>query len=565
MTASVQNLPPKHSGPRDWSKERRAEQPVHVLFVGAALAGTKSIFKRRDEVVRCEHAPTPAIALDMITTQAQSRPFDCVMIDMRRETDGSPLNVFPIAALRACGQLTILARPADVKTYEEILGVDQVLAAPVNPQDIMATIIDAAPIYDEAEPEFVPIQAGTASDAEPEVPQAEPGESRVQEGLKSVTKGFESSLSTLRDADQQIWQKFLPLANFLYKKLAIIVLSALFLTFVAYGSMIVFFMSSSSWSLPFELSRGHLLVEKVERDLSSMRVRRNQLSQDLTQARVEAAKADRDGRDAKLRLTLTERTVEAEILLQTDERLEIRDHIDRLKKVIADFNQLNSGGGFAKNLETAFAKRLITRKALNSGTLAVLETLHRMATVQNEISVKQMELQKVTQRLEFLRTLQAEIKQPEVRVVTSAGADLAYLAREVIESKNQIAIANRNGAAANKRVAQLENSLSVMQSNLDSLSATPAARAIEAPVMVLFVPYTNAADVTPGEPLYGCALSFFFCSRVGEVGAAVDGETTAVHPLFGKPMRGTFVEAKFADPRSVTEEIVHAGRSPLLF
>ncbi len=574
---------------------RREEKPVHVLFVGRSLAGMKRVFKRQDEVVRCDHAADMADAVTMIETQAAIRPFDCIMVDMRCEEDGTPLNVVAIAALKGSRHLAVLASDENAESLEGLVGIDTILRAPVDPKEIILTIVNSAPDRSPDVEEFIaiprknpldepqdnvvtptvekPAGAPAVEAVDDDVSEAveahtgsDAGEEKQEAAAKStITKGFESSLALAQEADQQVWQRFVPLANFLYKKLAIVVLSALFLTFLAYGAMIVFFMSSSSWSLPFELSRGHLLVEKAERDLSSMRLRRNQIRQDLTLANVELSKAERDRRDGNLQLTLTKRTVEEEIIRATTDHLEIGRHISRLKQVIGDFNTLNGKGGYARNLKGAFSQRLITRKALNSGTLAVLETMHRIATVQNEISLKQIELQNVTRKLEFLRSLLDEIKQPEIRVVTSAGSDLAHLAREVIESKNLIAAAERTSKAAGQRVTRFNNSLEVISKNISSLEATPVARAIKAPVMVLFVPYTNTHNLAPGTTLHGCALSFFFCSRVGEVGAPVDGETTAVHPLFGKPMRGTFVEATFTDPKSVTEEIVHAGRAPLFF
>ena len=396
---------------------------------------------------------------------------------------------------------------------------------------------------------------------EPEIPV----KTDKEEEKSSVTPGFETTLSKVADADQRVWSKFVPLANFLYKKLAVVILTALFLTFVTYGAMIVFFMGSSSWSLPFELSRGHALVEKVERDLSSMRLRSNQLKQDRNLAEVEASKAIRNRRDAELRLTLTKRTVQEELLQQNSQKLEIVKHIERLKQVIGDFNRLNGKGGFATNLESAFEKRLITKKALNSGTLAVLETLHRIATVQGEISDKQLQLDRVNRRIEFLNSLLEEIGKPEVRVVTSAGSDLSHLAKDVIDAKNVISAADKDYEAAQTTLARLDNSVEVIDNNIASLERTPAARALKAPVMVLFVPYTNSEGFNEGEKLIGCRFSIVWCSEIGVVGKPVEGETTAVHPLFGKPLRGTFVEATFHNPKSVTQEIVHAKNAPVFF
>ncbi|MEO1420893.1 MAG: hypothetical protein AAFU66_08080, partial [Pseudomonadota bacterium] len=560
---------------------RAAEEPVHVLFVGSELAGTHAIFKRRDEIVRCDHVANVTDALTVALMQAETRAFDCIMVDMRHESDGSPLHVVPLAAAKVTSTCVVLAHPGNANAFEGMPGIDKIMIAPVAPMDMINTIVSAAPER-PTDGDFIhvkrsqPINALGAERVEEDVApaveavganalgEADTAETESSE-KSSVTKGFESSIALAQEADQQIWQRFVPLASFLYKKLAIIVLSALFLTFVTYGAMIVFFMSSSSWSLPFELSRGHALVEKTERDLSSLQVRLNQIKQDQSVNGVELVQAKRDARDGQLRLTLTKRTVEEELLLQESARLEIRDHIARLKKVIADFNSVNGNGGFASTLDEAYRKRLITRKALNSGTLAVLETLHRVATVQNEISVKQLELQKVDRRVEFLMTLLEEIPKPEITVITSAGSDLAHLAREVIEAKTQISSAAKRLSSARDRDRQLDHSRQVVAENLASLRKTPAARALDQPVMVLFVPYTNTDRFTQGKPLFTCVGTIVVCRRVGTVGPEIKGETTAVHPLFGKPLRGTFVEANFDHAKSVTKELMHVGRAPLFF
>jgi hypothetical protein len=56
-----------------------------------------------------------------------------------------------------------------------------------------------------------------------------------------------------------------------------------------------------------------------------------------------------------------------------------------------------------------------------------------------------------------------------------------------------------------------------------------------------------------------------FCWKAGEVGETIPGEVHVVHPFFGKPIRGTFVEAKLSDKGAVNREIIHAGRPPLFF
>ncbi|MEL6744169.1 MAG: hypothetical protein AAFO68_01695, partial [Pseudomonadota bacterium] len=57
---------------------RAHEAPVHVLFVGPELAGTHAIFKRRDEIVRCDHVANVTDALTVALMQAETRAFDCI-------------------------------------------------------------------------------------------------------------------------------------------------------------------------------------------------------------------------------------------------------------------------------------------------------------------------------------------------------------------------------------------------------------------------------------------------------------------------------------------------------
>lgn len=574
---------------------RAAERPVHTLFVGATLLSASGLFQRKIEVVCCEHAMDIESGLDLMLSQAKERPFDCVMVDMRKaeeDEEGTSQEVLRMASSDAFGQLVVLANEHNRQEYEDMLGVSKVLVDPVQPIDIVKTIVDCAPQPKEvnlqrdvevglpSSPALAPSYKDL-SDAAGEADEADEEQSEdilpntMREGgltwwtlpgkTNELKDKISPSLEQLGNIDQGLWQKFVPFVSFVYKKLAIVLLSALFLTFVAYGAMIVFFLSNDNWSMPLQLSRGHVLVEKIERDLSSLNIRRNQLRQDLTVATADLKNAERTKRDGQLQLLLTKRTVEQEIRSITAERQEILNQIARQNKIVHDFKRLANGKDPGKNLQKSYEKRLITKSELNRSTLAVLETMHRLATFEGEIATKKLEVNRHDNSLSFLHSLLVEIKQPEINSVQAANSDLAPLARDVITNKTQVASAETALESARLRSDQLENSYEVISANLSSLQQTPAARAMQAPVTVLFVPYDNADSVETGDPLYSCLLTIVFCSRVGEVGKVIDGETTAVHPLFSKPMRGIFVEANFDSAELAETELVHAGSSPLLF
>jgi hypothetical protein len=538
---------------------RAPENPVHALFIGPALESASQLFQRKVEMVSCDYADSLATGLSAILAQAKEKQFDCVVVDMRDGENGNPLNVAGIAASRMCGRLVVLANPDNASLFSNMVGVDKVLTSPVQPIDIVKTVIEStenSEHHDDTE----------RSDPQPDI-SPDSAENWWDAGrLKSELKArLDPSLAAVESVDQRLWQRFVPLVSFLYKKLAIVLLGALFLTFLAYGAMIVFFMVNNSWSLPFELSRGHVLVEKMERDLSTLRLRRNQLRQDLTSAMADLENARRSKRDGELQLDLVRQTIKQELASVEAQRINSLEQINRLKKIVADLDRFTGKNGFARSLRNSYEKRLITKAAMNAGTLSLLETMHRLATMEGEISTKTLELRRHERGLTFLNSLLAEIDKPELKSVPSASSDLAHLAREVIQAKTQIASSQTTVESAKIRTARLENSHDVVSTTIYSLGSTPAARAILAPVTVLFVPYDNVDNLASGTPLYGCSLTIFACSQVGEIGLPIAGESSSVHPLFGKPMRGIFVEAEFVDQRSATSELVHARSAPLWF
>ena len=245
------------------SQERRKEaKAIHVLVVCGKAAPVKALFKRKDEPIRIDQAQTPADALDMIVRQAEVRPFDCVLIDLRKVDDINPLNIVAIAALRSFGKLTVIADEDMSDALDTISGIDTILPKNAKPADIVCAVIAASPSKGKDEEELITItkselskdgysgvEAGeptkkrksrkkpklevvheAAKEAKPQLrddipvePAEEISDTEKSEKVKEnspVTKGFESSLSLAAEVDQQIWQRFVPVANFLYKKLS---------------------------------------------------------------------------------------------------------------------------------------------------------------------------------------------------------------------------------------------------------------------------------------------------------------------------------------------------------
>ncbi len=368
-------------------------------------------------------------------------------------------------------------------------------------------------------------------------------------------------------ASLTIWQRFLPVASYAYKKLAIVILGSLFALFLCYGTIILFFLTSSSWSMPIELSSGHAMVVRAEKDLGEMQVRQNQVSQSLEAAQSALNIAGRDKRDAKLRLEISKRTIDVELQSQSKLLRETREHILRLKRIIADFRNVNGTGTFARNLEKAYSERTITKKSLEAGTLAILESLHRMAIVSNDLAVKQIEEDRIDTRVEFLNSLRTQIDQPEIRTLSAGGADLVYLAREVIGDHNMISQADKIIANKTAEAAHLQNSLDRRHRQHQFTAVNTGwpghhHTSHRGHSCHMKTPATTMTQCT-ALPLHHYESRSV--RKVGMTGEAIPGETNAVHPLFGKQLRGVFVEAILDNNNDAKEELLHAGRPPLFF
>jgi hypothetical protein len=356
-----------------------------------------------------------------------------------------------------------------------------------------------------------------------------------------------------------------PVYSLVYKNLALVILGALFTAFVAFGVMITFFLTSNKWSAPITLSRGHELVIKVERELSDLNVRKNQISEQIDDA-GKNLQSSRDQMDRARSLAgMIEGTITAEIKNRGEIRAEIEKHTEALRKVAAQYGNDTLNPQFKGNLAREFDRRLINRNIFEAGKLAQLEAAHRTALIRNEIAANEVEISRLNSTLAALGALSGHVEGTAAPVAGAGGADLVPLLNQVIEVRKGSSEAASELKAAESRGALLSDSLRTVESSIAQIETTPLARAISENITVLFVPYENASQYQKGNSLYSCAIGIFFCSQAGKVGNVIEGETVATHPFFNKPVRGSFVEAELANPDAARKEILHVKRRPLFF
>lgn len=538
-------------------ENRSGQGAVRLLYFGQKASLIDAVLKRSDDVITALRLTDPVTLRQELNPQLSKIRYDLMICDVRRSNKQTlpDLSVLEFVDAECRGQnvpLLVFCDSGDREAVEAVSGDKRLLTNTINATKILQQMNDLPSRLPDSES-----QAMAATDQEET--KAPPAT------LRAVPSGFEVSTSKLVEADRNLWRFFQPIANFAYKKLAIVMLSALFLTFVLYGMLIVFFMISSSWSVPFQLSRGHTLVDKIERDVAATVVQRNRIAEEVSQAKTKARQADRLFRDARTKLQLIGSTIDEEVRRLNARHNDLVRHIGSLSTVISDYQAVTNAEQLSQKLDAAYKSRAISVTAFEKGKMATIEARHRLNSLDRELADLKRELDHVLVNLAFLNGLKEESHRQEMTAAANTESDFAALARQLIDMKTQLVTAQQDVALSKGTQSRLSNSLGLIEESLQTLRQHPAARALQQPVTVLFAPYSNVPVVKPGAPLFACRFSLVWCRQVGEVTASVEGETTSEHPLFNRQMRGVFLEARFTETQAAREELIHAGRPPLLF
>ncbi len=550
-------------------------RPKTLLVIGAQSRALASALVRMRGNLTVVHATQVDEVLEVVAEHS----FDHILVDNR--DDGATALIIPrLARMGSITSLVVLAGPASAEAIRTISGVHRVFSPPFDAHAISACfgldIEDDRKSVDVAEnaPRRRAIDAiagsGAATKTETQAPAA------IQQDIKSPSapeRGREPGLAmrAAHSASDISWwaanllPRLTPLFSVLYKNLALTVLAALFLAFIAYGVMIVFFLTSSSWSTPIALTPGHELVAKAERDLNELKVQRNLVSQQLS----DATHSEKRSREALARAANLASIVRGTIVQERESRnrraSEMRDELESLREVIASIGSADKRRKDRQKLKSDYDRRLITRASYEAAVLSAAQLDRQIASMKAELSEKEATVQNSVQAVKFLDSLNAQLDPKVDSVIDTGVAELVPLSNQVIEVRQTLSQANAELSTALDKREPLENSLSVINSGIDTLETTPLIRSLEKPVTVLFVPYDNLYRYTPGRGIYSCAIAVFWCSRAGEIGDKIPGEIATTHPFFGKPMRGQFVEADLTDPKAALKEVLHAVRPPLFF
>ena len=340
-------------------------------------------------------------------------------------------------------------------------------------------------------------------------------------------------------------------------------LGALFISFAFYGVLIGFYLVSDGWAMPQHLSLGRPAVDKTAREIVGLEVAYNGNKQKIGEAQQRQKNAITNLMNAQALVALASDTVTKEIIDRKRKLGVIMRNIGRVSQVQGSFDRQLAGSGLEKDLAKLYSRRLIEKRSMDSGVLGLLETGQRVEGMKTQVDQLQSEKAQLDQSLDMLGDLKRYLKSgSKLAPLNAATADLMSFTKQTLDARSILDTARGDYETSTQSLQELTRSNDQLQSQIALMEASTYGRATKEPVDVLFVPYTNAGRYVSGTTLYSCRLTMIICWRAGVVGEAVPGEVHVVHPFFGKPIRGSFVEVMLTDPEAVNKEIIHAGHSP---
>ena len=470
--------------------------------------------------------------------QLRRQQFDVVFLDQRDENLATRLILPVLQSLGYPVQAVVISPLSSVSHYLAVPGVARVLSAPLKEAQVLRVL---------------GLERRTSKAFE----------------LAAAQKPEASAVAkpqARRSLVQNLSDRFMNLVSTLYKRAAFVLLFTLFIAFAFYGVLIGFFLLSNGWGAPLTLTRGHEMVNKVEREITEVTVALNQTEQRISEQGLAKSKAERDYESANSLALYAAGTVGKEIEARVRQQKSLVQAVKRLKKVRGQLAAQVDGDGASGDLKKLYSKRLINKNTYSAGVLNLVDASQKLAAIDIEIESAENQIADFVSNRTMLESLKQALETGEnLSGITATSSDMLLLTKQSSDSLAARAAAKSELEGVERNMVSLTKSREVLEQQLAVLGNSPLARALEKRVDVVFVPYGNERRFPEGRKLYSCAFTIFFCSQAGTVGKSLPGEVNAVHPFFGKPIRGSFVEMHLDNPDAAMREIIHGTRKPLFF
>jgi hypothetical protein len=347
-----------------------------------------------------------------------------------------------------------------------------------------------------------------------------------------------------------------------YRTLGLAILTVVVLGLVSYLATNLFYLASSSWVTPAVISPTDERILQLNARLAEQATQRDKLVADRALIAANLADVERIiAMDEQFQESFR-RAVGADA---ADRRAQLRklqalasEYFDA-RKEIGRANRAYAGMSRQRN-EAMKKAGLLDEEGYLTGNYQ----LSQMAHSNLELAERAVDLDTRT------ATLAREAQSLAATVDGARDAAVSYdalrLRQEYQRASLELDKARDTKRALAEGLAAADRSIARYDRLLKSIQEAPLLAAADGRLTVVLVPYDNLGAIKPGGPLYSCMLGFVACRKVGQVRSVLPGEMEVRHPLHGgQQLRGQAVEVQLSDAAAAGENVLFAGRKPLLF
>jgi hypothetical protein len=332
----------------------------------------------------------------------------------------------------------------------------------------------------------------------------------------------------------------------LYRIFAIIVLYLVLAGIITYAFVMGFYAVNTSWAAPIILSA----VDEKALDFKEKLVTSQQTAEDLE---VDTAKLKSGLDEMKLHraaLLTLEPQLKSAIAREQAHNLTTGPELATLdKQKQADNQQTQKVLEQLKQVEANISKDLAAGLITKGDAATQLSALNQASGTYTDSKIAEVLLTDNILDKTTLGTgsLDVLVKQAELR-------------SEVAQLDVAINVADKQFQEESHQIERLQRAIAIAKQSPYFLrnSGGPV-------VYFAFVPYSNEASATIGQPIYDCYLNMVVCRKAGTVKQIFTGEESATHPIFKTTIRGFLIQMNLDHAGSAKSQTVFLGRKPLLF
>ena len=337
-----------------------------------------------------------------------------------------------------------------------------------------------------------------------------------------------------------------------YRLTGFVFLVGLISSILWYGFSMLFFIASSSWSVPLILSPNQ---EKVMMHLEHHLALEHKVAKDIAElvAFEQALSYKKRLLNSAQRLQVR---VKQSLLLESQQNIKRSEILKQLSKektnTVAELHQLLSK---IENRDAMIDKELSIGLITKQEALSAHLTSNKMRSDLVDAKASMHDLNR-----------RARDFSNAANTLNGSANNLLAMDKVIkkVELANQIAQLKSDIFSLTVNTKQLKKNIEEKNQALALMTNSPYILATKGPTTVAFVPYRNLTHAKVGSPVYSCWLDMVLCYQSGHVARIYEAEEYSKHPIFKSDIKGQLIGIVFNHETDGQKKLLFLNSKPLL-